>query len=346
MTYLLQSGVGHRELEAERVRPNSMRRIAALAALTLVLLGACGGDDDTVAAGDDDETTTTTTTAPATDETTDDDGTTTTTTKPKSTTTRPGGGTTMTTTTTPATPAPAAGLAVQIRTGGGFVPVQFNFTNTPEFSLYADGRVIVTGPTTLEFPGKALPNLLEGRVNTQVIANAIQGAKSAGVFNKPDLGNPPIADAPSTTFTVVDGDQKATLDVYALDFSDGIGLSPAQKEARSKLSAFRDEMTNVGQAARDAYKASAVSVLVLPYVSAGGSEPAPGSADWPMGNLGAGGIDQFGGRCLGFTGADTARVLDAAAQARSNTRWQSGGKEWSLSFRLELPGGVPCAPSR
>lgn len=327
------------------MRQTGMRRIAALAALSLVLLGACGSDDDKVAAGDDD-TTTTTTTAPATDGTTDTTGSgTTSTTKPRSTTTRPGGGTSSPTTTTPATQAPA-GLAVQVSTGGGFVPVQFNFTNTPEFTLYADGRVIVTGPTTLEYPGKALPNLLDGRVNAQAVANAVKSGRAAGVFDKPDLGNPPIADAPSTTFTVVDGDQKAVFSAYALDFNDAPGLTAAQKDARRKLAAFRDEMTTLGQAAQGAYKASAVSVLVLPYTEAGGQDPAPGLANWPLGNLGTGGVDQFGGRCLGFTGADAARVLDAAGQARSNTRWQSGGKEWSLSFRLELPGGEPCAATR
>ena len=324
-----------------------MRRIAALAVLmTLVLAAACGGgDDDTVAAGEgDDDTTTTTDTADGTTDTSaPPPSSDTNTTRPDSTTptTRPPG------TTTPPAPTPAAGLAVQIRTGGGFVPIEYNFSNTPEFTLFADGRVIVTGPTTLEYPGKALPNLLEGRVNAQAVTAAIKSARTAGVFGKPDLGSPAVADAPSTTFTAVDGDQKATLDAYALGFDDGPGVSPAQQEARRKLAAFRDEMTNLGAAARDPYKATAVSVLVLPYQAGqGGQEPAPGQAAWPVGNLGTGGIEQYGGRCLGFTGAEAARVLEAAGQARSNTRWQSGGKEWSLSFRLELPGAEPCAPAR
>ena len=268
-----------------------MRRVALLAALmTLVGLAAYGGGgDSTVAAGDGGEatsTTTTTTTGDAADGGTDSTG-------PGSTppgpgTTKPGGGTGTTKPTTPpptTASAPVAGLAVQIRTGGGFVPVEFNFINIPEFTLYADGRVIVTGPTTLEYPGAALPNLLEGRVNTQAVTAAVKSARAAGVFDNPDLGNPPIADAPSTTFTVVDDGQKATLGAYALGFNDGFGLTPAQQEARRKLQAFRDEMTNLGAAARDPYRAVALSVLVRPYQDQGGTEPAPGQADWPPGPL-------------------------------------------------------------
>ncbi|MGH9177005.1 MAG: hypothetical protein ACRD0N_00420 [Acidimicrobiales bacterium] len=329
------------------------RRLALSALLTLVVLASCGGDDDaTVAAGDAEGATSTSTTTSSPEDTT---GSSTpgptapgTVTRPGTATTRPGTGTTPATV-PPATtaPAPVAGLAVQIRTGGGFVPVELNFTNTPEFTLYADGRVIATGPTTLEYPGAALPNLLEGRVNTQAVVAAVKSARSAGVFDKPDLGRPPIADAATTTFTVVDGDHRAVLDAYALGFGETFGLTPAQLEARRKLEAFRDEMTNLGGAARDAYRASALSVLVQPHRADQGSpEPAPGQADWPLGELGAGGVEQYGGRCLGFTGADAQQALAAAATARANTRWRSGGKEWSLSFRPELPGVASCVPPR
>jgi hypothetical protein len=318
-----------------------MRRVAALSALMVLVLASCGGrDDPTVAAGDDEEATSTTTGGEP-DATSDTSSPSPTSPGTGTVTTKPGSG--------PATtaPAPVAGLAVQIRTGGGFVPVEANFLNTPEFTLYADGRVIVTGPTTLEYPGAALPNLLQGRVNTQAVTAAVKSARAAGVFGQPDLGSPPVADAPTTTFTVVDGDQRATLDAYALGFDEAPGMTPAQQEARRKLQAFRDEMTNLGAAARESYKASSLSVLVQPYrVVEGGVEPAPGQADWPLANLATGGTEQFGGRCLGFTGADADRALAAAAQARSNTRWQSGGKEWSLSFRPELPGVEPCGPAR
>lgn len=158
------------------------------------------------------------------------------------------------------------------------------------------------------------------------------------------------ADAPTTTFTLVDGGRRITLDAYALGFDDAPTLSAAQKETRRRLGDLAERMQKLGAAATGPNKASAVSVLVLPYavpeVGAPAPEPAPGQATWPLGDLSTGGEEQFGGRCIGLTGADAAKVLAAAGKARSNTRWQSGDKDWSLLFRPELPGVRPCTTDR
>ncbi|MGI8998303.1 MAG: hypothetical protein ACR2GO_01130, partial [Candidatus Limnocylindria bacterium] len=44
---------------------------------------------------------------------------------------------------------------------GGMAPVQFTVINLPTFVLLGDGRVIMQGPQTLEFPGPAYPALTE-----------------------------------------------------------------------------------------------------------------------------------------------------------------------------------------
>lgn len=305
-----------------------------LPVLALVTLGACSGDDKTTVEAGNDATTTTSTTATTTEPDAGDD---TTTTSPV--TRAPG-----TTTTQVATSAP---LVLQIHTAGGFVPVDSFFASLPEFTLYADGRVIVTGPTTLEFPGSALPNLQIGRVNESAVRDALDAAQAAGVADRPDLGQPPIADAPTTTFRLVRDGRSTTLDAYAVGMTQGPGLTAPQLEARRRLAALVERMAKLGASATEPFRATTVSVLVRPYTDPEGGapppEPAPGEAAWPLASLATGGKEQSGGRCLGFTGAEATRVLAAAANARSNTRWRSGDATWSLTFRPELPGTESCA---
>ena len=287
-----------------------------IAVLAVGLLAACSGEPTTVEAGDEGGGATTTSTGPGP--------------------------------TTTAPPVPG-GLVLQITTGGGFVPAELHFATFPVFTLYGDGRVFLPGPTTLEYPGAALPNVLTGTVGADEVQAAVASARAAGVPDAPDLGQPPVADAPTTSFLLVDAGQTYRTAAYALDLDvdGGPGLTPAHLEARRRLRDLVARMTSeLGAAATEPYRAGTVSVLVQPYadVERAGlpGEPAPGEADWPLADLAAGGREQFGGRCLGFTGADADRALAAAAQARSNTRWHSGGARWALTFRPELPGVEPC----
>lgn len=288
-----------------------------VAALSALLLASCSDDPTTVEAGDGGGA-----------------GTPTTTTVPDPTTTAP---------TVP------GGPVLQITTGGGFLPAELSFATFPVFTLYGDGRIVVPGPTTLEYPGAALPNLLTGSVSAGDVRAAVVAAKDAGVDDSPDLGQPPVADAPTTTFVLVEGGTTHRTEAYALDLDTGgpTGLSAAQQAARRRLRELVATMTSeLGAAATEPYRAAAVSVLVRPYadVERGGlpGEPAPGEADWPLADLATGGSEQFGGRCVGLAGADAERALDAAAGARANTRWRSGGTTWALTFRPELPGVEPC----
>ena len=64
-------------------------------------------------------------------------------------------------------PRPPAGsdeVVVRVVTEGGFAAESRQPAQLPRLSVYGDGRVITLGPTTLEFPGPALPNLQEFRV--------------------------------------------------------------------------------------------------------------------------------------------------------------------------------------
>ncbi|HET7489489.1 MAG TPA: hypothetical protein VFJ85_16295 [Acidimicrobiales bacterium] len=313
------------------VRRDRRRRLLVLA-VVLLALGACRSDPSTVEAGD--VSTTTTTSAPP-------ETASTTAAPPVSTTTVPKKATPMTTTAPPAT---AGSLVLQVHTGGGFVPPGYLFAEQPSFSLYAGGEVVVPGPTTMEYPGRALPNLLTGDLGTAGVRDAVAAARAAGVQQATgvDLGQPHVADFPTTSVVLVDEGRTYRVEAYALGF-DASTLTAAQQDYRRRLSDLVAHLEKLGAGAGRPYRAEAVSVLVQPYENPGSpQDPAPGEAHWPLGNLATGGVDQFGGRCLGFTGADAQRVLAAAGDARSNTRWLSGGSAWSLMFRPELPGATTC----
>ncbi len=112
---------------------------AAVFALVLILGTAACGTIDKPPGGDGSSSTSTST--PGSSSTT-----TPTSTPDSTTTTLPAGSITH--------PTGSADVVLRVSTGGGFVPIEYNYTMTPEFTLYGDGRVIVTGPITAQYPAR------------------------------------------------------------------------------------------------------------------------------------------------------------------------------------------------
>ncbi len=234
-----------------------------------------------------------------------------------------------------------AELVFRAATGGGLIGPQP--AEIPEISIYADGRVIMVGPTTLEFPGGALPNLQEGRLSSADLDEFTVAIEAAGLLEDepPDYGDPTISDAPTTVVTVtVDGETR-TVAAYALDVAEGDDqLEPEQREARQALRALVRGFD--GDLATETYEAESVAVLVRPNEAEEGSAdaPMPATRDWPLGDL-AGAGEPFEGfdntRCLVLTGADAQTVLAAAADATEGDRWRT-------SFPRRPAGSSPARP--
>ena len=135
-------------------------------------------------------------------------------------------------------PTGAADVVIRMATGGGFVPIEYNYTMVPEFTIYGDGRIIVTGPTTLEYPGKALPNLQTTVVSEEVLQAMLAAAKEAKLFqNGVDYGTPGVTDVGTTTITINADNTTYTAQIYALGFEDGGNLTMEQQTARAAISA-------------------------------------------------------------------------------------------------------------
>ena len=251
----------------------------------------------------------------------------------------------------PALSYPADAVAFRMDYIGGFVTPAMVATRLPAISVYGDGRVITQGPVTLVYPGPALPNLRVGTISAEEVENLIVLARAVGVGSEVDLGTPPVADAPSTRFTVLGENGIEQLEVYALAEAAGTesGLTADQRTARDKLREFAESLTGtsgplagVEGAGLQPYVPTAVAAVAEPWVAGGeGGEqpevPWPGPA-LPGGDLGT----DLGLGCVAVTGDAALKLLAAAADANSATPWTSGGRRWTVTLRPLLPDETDC----
>ncbi len=139
-----------------------------------------------------------------------------------------------------------------IEFAGGFVPVQFVATQTPAFALLGDGRVIVQGAQTLQFPGPALPPLMERTLTEEGIQAVLKAIGDTNLFAS-DLqlrgAANMVADASDTIFTLNGGGQEVTVSVYGLGTLTPMpgqeapeGISQAELEAHSVLQQLQESM--------------------------------------------------------------------------------------------------------
>jgi hypothetical protein len=240
-------------------------------------------------------------------------------------------------------------VAVRVDYVGGFVPATYNLTRLPTISVYADGRVITDGPTTREFPPKALPNIQLRKISSGDVQKLVGKALDAGVGNPTDFGTPGVTDLPNTRITVTTSDGVKKTEVYALmDEMADAGLTPAQEQARRKLldliKALTDLDTTLGAgkvSAVEQYQPTKVAAVAGPYQAQGDVQPGPEIA-WPGPALPGTSLGE--GLNLGCVVAEkeAAAVMTAAAKATSITPWTSGGKQWTVTLRPLLPDEAGC----
>ena len=169
-----------------------------------------------------------------------------------------------------------------------------------------------------------------------------------------DLGTPPVADVPSTRFTVFGVDGMVELEVDALMVPAGDdpaaeqGLTADQRAAREKLREFAESLTSdsgplvAAHAAAQAYAPSAVAAVAEPWVANAelGEQP---EVPWPGPALpGADLGKDLGVGCVTVTGEQARQLLTVAASANALTPWASVGKRWTVTLRPLLPDETDC----
>jgi hypothetical protein len=251
----------------------------------------------------------------------------------------------------PASGAPASAsaktLVLRIERFGGLMAPEQMPGKLPLISLYADGRLITQGPQIAIYPPPALPNLQVQQLDRATVDALLAKADAAGIRPGIDLGQPMVADAPTTRITMVTGTGARTLAVVGLTEAakDDPRLTPAQREARAKVAAFVQEVVGVptanGTPDGQPYRPAALAALATPYVRPSDRLPEPPHpVDWPGPALPGTPLGTAG--CVTVSGADAGKVLTAAADATTITLWRSGGKMWTVRFRPLLPDETGC----
>jgi len=150
-------------------------------------------------------------------------------------------------------PTAATDLILRVFVGGGFVAPGFLATEAPAFSLYGDGTVIFRDttaplPTSTDGIARGLRfqqvHLSEDRVQ-ELLAAALD---TAGLRTAKTDYALPVADAPTTSFTIDAGGVRKQVNV------NGLGIVPdtaagTDRDALLALSSFRDRLLAFGSTA-------------------------------------------------------------------------------------------------
>ena len=252
---------------------------------------------------------------------------------------------------------------------GGMLHQSMTVTQVPPLVITGDGRVIMMGMQTLEFPGPALPALIERRLTEDGVQEILRALEGTNLFTA-DLElrgmNGIVADANDTIFTVRAAGLESVVTVYAIsmllpDMQPPPMMGADELEAYQTLSTLHDGLMTLDTwLPSDAwatdtwvpYRAEAFRLYVRDVTGQpieGGELPGQ-VREWPVdGNPAAFGeeVASFGDgtRCGVVDGDLGATWLAELEEANQNTLWtDAGGRRFSIGARPLLPHEEPICP--
>ncbi len=256
-----------------------------------------------------------------------------------------------------------------VDSAGGFVPVEFLATRLPMFVMLGDGRVIMQGMQTLEFPGPAYPALIE-RTLTEVGIQAVLAAVEETNLFTSDLdlrgAQNMVADAADTLFILDAGGQDVTVSIYGLgalipDLEPAPGITSGEIEAHRILGLLNDALMTLdtwlpaGSWEAEGWQPYEPEAFRL-YVRDATGDPAPGGdlpaqvRQWPTDDDPAAFGEEVsffgnGTRCGVVDGELGATWLGELAAANQMTHWTDGGdRRFTVMARPVLPHEEPGCP--
>jgi hypothetical protein len=238
-------------------------------------------------------------------------------------------------------------LVLRTETYGGFVGPDRMLGRFPQISVYGDGRVISPGPMPAIYPGPALPNIQVSMITPERVRQLVREGEAAGVRNGTDLGQPGVADAPTTRVTVVadDGKQVVTINALSEAPSNDRRLSADQRDTRARIAAYVKKLASLPHNT-SRYEPASVAVFAAPWTQPAAGPAQPAQA-WPGPALPGPDVDPATkAGCITVTGAETPKVLAAARKANTLTPWTTGSGKWKIVFRPLLPDENGCASVR
>ncbi|HEV2068832.1 MAG TPA: hypothetical protein VGR26_03465 [Acidimicrobiales bacterium] len=242
-----------------------------------------------------------------------------------------------------------AELLLSVEVSGGFLPTGVAFRAVPSAVVYGDGTTFSPAATAAVYPGPAAPPITRGRLAEDDLERLIAAADAAGLLDEvaEDFGQPPVADAATTTVRVVIGGEARVASVYALNATaTGLpampgppGVSPAQLEARKRVADYVELVTQAVLAVEgEPYVAE--RYRILPLAPEPSVDPAvePDERRWPFPE-----IVLRGRECTAVSGDRAIELGDALRSATEITRWRTASDEtFVLSVRPVLPHEPDC----
>ena len=246
---------------------------------------------------------------------------------------------------------------------GGFMMIDMMAVQMPSFVLLGDGRVIVPGMQTLEFPGPALPALQERTLTEEGIQLVLAELEDTGLFTGGEIElmgmQNMVADASTTVFTLNAGDLESRVAVYGLGtWSSEFGMDPppgvdqAELDAHEVLARLNESLMVLDMAVpADAWESEGWQPVepdaFLLYIRDVTGEPIEGGAEqvreWPTDDdpATAGEVQEnFGNgtRCVVADGDLGATWFTELSQSNQMTTWTTDGDDrWRVLARPLLP---------
>lgn len=231
-------------------------------------------------------------------------------------------------------------VILEISDEGGFVPVEFNLTRVPRFTVFADGTIVVPGDQQFAFPGPSVRPLLRFELDTATLTDLLTFVADLGLedIDTVDLNNAPnVADASTTVVRYFDESGEHRISIYAL----GIDSAGDARSAivASMIATLESAKT---QAATSRYEADRFEVYAA---GSEGLDPQQlrNAGPWPL-DLSP---DEFSLQVAGFScatidGDAVERLNDALSDADAMTTWTHGGAEFRILARPLLPHQDGC----
>jgi hypothetical protein len=254
-----------------------------------------------------------------------------------------------------------------VEEAGGFAMPQMIATRVPTFALYGDGRVVMLGAQTLEFPGPALPPLIERTMTEEGIQAVLEAIEDTNLFTGDLELNGAMnvcADCTSTVFHANVNGEEVTVSVLGLGQLDpALGanlenIDQAEIDAHAVLSQFRDALMTIdtsvpgGAWESEGWQPYTPTAFRL-YVRDVTGEPIEGGElpgvvrDWPTEDDPSAFGEEVpvfgdGTRCGVVEGEAAATWFEELSVSTQQTIWTSDGENrFTVLPRPLLPGDEP-----
>ena len=272
-------------------------------------------------------------------------------------------------------PAGVGAPVVQVWSGGGFVPVGWDFSQVPELTVYEDGTIITPGPQIRIYPGPLLPYVLVSQLDAADVEAIVAAARAAGLLTAaPDYGMPGVADLPTTHIAITvdgvtyehaayalgyvsgEGMDGAGVDGAGVDGAgmdgegvDGAGVPPAvvsglteeQVAARAVLAEFLTQVNGIALAEADTTEYAPTAVAMFAWALEGSdaaTQPEAEVVPWPIDTPLADAHE-----CTVIDGDAASVLLTALGTATQTTYFEQDGVTYQAWVRPLLPHETSCA---